>query len=114
MVNWKKLNNVEVLNKIEEDSKNKTIIIFKHSTSCSISGMALNRLERSWKEEEMENTDAYYLDLLANRDISNAIAQKFGIEHQSPQILIIKEGICTYDNSHMGINYQLLKEQVSA
>ncbi len=114
MVNWKKLDNVAALDTIEADSKNKTVVIFKHSTSCSISAMALNRLERSWKEEEMENTDAYYLDLLSYRDISNAIAQKFGIEHQSPQILVIKGGVCTYDNSHMGISYQSVKDQLSS
>lgn len=114
MVNWKKLDKVEVLNSIEADSKNKAVIIFKHSTSCSISAMALNRLERSWKEDEMANTDAYYLDLLSYREISNAIAQKFGIDHQSPQILVIKNGVCTYDNSHMGISYQSVKDQISA
>jgi bacillithiol system protein YtxJ len=114
MVNWKKLDKAEVLNMIEEDSKNKTVIIFKHSTSCSISAMALNRLERSWKEDEMANIDAYYLDLISFRNISNTIAQKFSIEHQSPQILVIKNGVCTYDNSHMGISYQAIKDQVLA
>ncbi len=114
MVNWKKLDNIDLLNSIAEESKDKTIVIFKHSTSCSISAMALNRLERSWKDEEMENTDPYYLDLLSYRNISNEIAQKFGVDHQSPQVLIIKNGVCTYDNSHMGISYQSIKNEVLA
>ncbi|MBK6266493.1 bacillithiol system redox-active protein YtxJ [Marivirga sp. S37H4] len=113
-MNWKKLNNVEMLQSIAEDKSDKSIIIFKHSTSCSISSMALNRLERSWDENEMAQVEAYYLDLLSYRDVSNAIAEKFGIEHQSPQILVIKNGSCIYDNSHMGINYQALKEEALA
>ncbi len=111
MINWIKLDSVDLLDSIVEDKSNKPVIIFKHSTSCSISAMALNRLERSWDESEMEKVDAYYLDLLSFRDVSNAIEEKFGIAHQSPQILIIKNGACVYDNSHMGINYQSIKEE---
>lgn len=111
---WNKLVSVDTLEQIREDSKSHPIVIFKHSTSCSISAMALNRLERSWDDAEMEITEAYYLDLLSFRDISNAIVEKFGIDHQSPQVLVIKDGICVYDNSHMGISYQDIKKEVVA
>ena len=114
MLDWKKLDKLEELEHIKELSKEKPVIIFKHSTSCSISAMALNRLERSWNETEMSSADAYYLDLIANRDVSNAIAAEFGVEHQSPQILVIKNGTCIYDNSHMGISYSDVKEQALA
>lgn len=71
--------------------------------------MALDRLQRSWSEEEMKNLKPYYLDLISYRDISNHIAQEFGVDHQSPQVIVIKNGEAVYDNSHMGINYEELK-----
>jgi bacillithiol system protein YtxJ len=113
-MNWERLDSQETLDKIIDESKQKPVVIFKHSTSCSISAMALSRLERNWKESEMSNVNAYFLDLIAYRDISNAVAEKFGVMHQSPQILLIKNGACVYDDSHMGISYQNLKSGVAA
>ncbi|WP_085516501.1 bacillithiol system redox-active protein YtxJ [Marivirga sericea] len=110
---WNRLDNQESLDRIIEESQQQAVVIFKHSTSCSISSMALNRLERSWNDNEMSEVKAYYLDLISYRDISNAVAEKFGIMHQSPQILLIKNGTCVYDDSHMGINYQSLKSGVA-
>ncbi len=114
MLHWKKLDSTKILEEIKATSAEKPVVIFKHSTSCSISSMALSRLERAWDEQEMSKADAYYLDLLAHRDISTAVAAEFGIDHQSPQLLIIKNGACVYDNSHMGISYSDVKEQVLA
>jgi len=113
-MNWNRLDSKETLDKIIEESNEKPVVIFKHSTSCSISAMALNRLERSWNDSEMSEVKAYYLDLISYRDISNAVAEKFGVMHQSPQILLIKNGACVYDDSHMGISYQNLKSGVAA
>jgi len=113
-MNWNRLDNLETLEGIINESEKSPVMIFKHSTSCSISAMALNRLERSWNESEMEEVKVYYLDLLAHRDISSTIAEKFGVAHQSPQVLLIKNGKCVYDDSHMGISYQNLKSGVAA
>ncbi|MGJ3236529.1 bacillithiol system redox-active protein YtxJ [Marivirga sp.] len=112
-MNWERLESLDTIDKIIEESKQNPVVIFKHSTSCSISAMALNRLERSWKIEEMSEVKAYYLDLISHRDISNAIADKFGVMHQSPQVLLIKNGACVYDDSHMGISYQELKSEMA-
>jgi bacillithiol system protein YtxJ len=113
-MNWERLESLDTMDKIIEESKLNPVVIFKHSTSCSISAMALNRLERSWDNKEMSNVKAYYLDLIAYRDISNAVAEKFGIMHQSPQVLLIKNGESVYDESHMGISYQNLKSGAAA
>jgi bacillithiol system protein YtxJ len=103
---WNKLTEINQLNEINEASFNGNIMIFKHSTRCSISSSALNRVERSWNnEQDDDKVKPYFLDLIAHRDISNQIAQKWNIEHQSPQVLIIKNGECIYSESHMGINY---------
>jgi len=111
-MNWNKLESKDTLVKVIEESKERPILIFKHSTRCSISSMALNRLERSWNQDEVGELKPYYLDLIAHRDVSNAIAEKLGIFHQSPQVIILKDGSPVYDNSHMGIDYNSLKKEI--
>ncbi len=109
-MNWTELKELNQIEKIVEESTDQRILIFKHSTSCSISRTALDRLERNWKEDEMIKLKPYYLDLLSFGGISNAVAQKFGVEHESPQVLIIENGKSIYDRSHFGIDYRNLKE----
>lgn len=113
-MNWNALENLDQLEEVKKQAQSGPVIIFKHSTSCSISAMALNRLERSWDEEEMEGITPFYLDLLSHRDISNAIATEFGIPHQSPQVLLLTGEGCIYDASHMSISYSALKEKATS
>ena len=113
-MNWTPLESIATLEQIEKDSHERPIVIFKHSTSCSISSMVLNRLERSWNEQEMQGTDTFFLDLIRHRDVSQQVAESFRIMHQSPQLLLIHKGECVYDTSHMGVSYQALKDQLAA
>ncbi len=111
-MNWNQLSDIAQLDAIVEESKKQPLFIFKHSTRCSISTTAKGRLDRVWEDEkDSVKLKPYYLDLIEHRDISNKIADIFGVEHQSPQVLVIKDGKCTYDNSHMGINYGELLAQ---
>ncbi len=110
MLNWHKLESLTDLEKIHSDSSGQPVLIFKHSTRCSISSAALARFERAWVGTS--GIKPYYLDLLAHRDVSNAIASKYGINHQSPQALLIKEGVCVYDASHLSIDVDDLKSFV--
>jgi len=107
-MNWIQLNSSGQLDDIIEQSKYTPQIIFKHSTRCSISIMALNRLER---EPFPEGLSFYYLDLLTYREISNLIADKFNVEHQSPQVLLIKNKQCTYDETYSAISMDEIVEQ---
>ncbi len=86
-------------------------IIFKHSTRCSISMMAKKKLELE-SEAIPENVPVYYLDLLSNRDISNTIAEIFQVHHQSPQLLLIKNGECTFEATHGEISAEEVAEQL--
>jgi len=110
-MNWIALTEAEQLEQIKEQSKQEPVVIFKHSTRCSISSMAKGRLER---EKAPENVPFYYLDLIKYRPISNKIAEDFNVHHQSPQVLVIKNGECTYEESHNGIDMHDIAEQVSA
>ncbi len=99
-MNWHPINSIDQLEQIKAASFNRPQVIFKHSTTCSISRMALDRFERA---SAPENVDFYYLDLLKYRQISTAIADFFQVHHESPQVILIKDGECVYDESHYGI-----------
>lgn len=107
-ITWNALTEIKQLDKIVDESADKPVVIFKHSTRCSISRMALKNFEREYNLEENEATP-YFLDLLEHRDISNEIAQKFQVIHQSPQLLLIKNGKSVYDVSHSEIDAEALK-----
>jgi len=111
---WNSLNNVEQLNAIREESKIQSVIIFKHSTRCSISAAVLNRIERAWKEAETDNIKPYYLDLIKHRDISKQIEEDFNVQHESPQVLIIKDGKSIYNASHTAITYSTILKKAQA
>lgn len=108
-MNWSKLTSVQQLEELKEKSHQKAILIFKHSTRCSISRAALDRLERSWKEDEMQALEPVFLDLIAYRDVSNQVANVFDVVHESPQAIVIQKGQAVYDSSHFDINYQEIK-----
>jgi len=96
-VNWKTLNSEQQFSDIL--AAEPLFAVFKHSTRCSISSMAKNRLEREWNLQ----LPIYYLDLIQFRSVSNLIAEKSGIEHQSPQLIVFQHGKPIYDGSHSGI-----------
>ncbi len=98
---WIPLTSIEQLDEIVEKSKTRTQLVFKHSTTCGISRMVLNMFTGSYALGDEH--DVYFLDLHAHRDISNKVAYKFQVMHQSPQLLIIKKGEVTYHTSHGAI-----------
>lgn len=107
---WIELKSEDQINEIITQSQVKSQVIFKHSTRCSISAMAKGRLERSIQPE---NADFYFLDLINYRSVSNKVSSVFRVTHESPQILVIKNGECIYDESHGSITMDEIEEQVS-
>lgn len=85
------------------ESRLHPVLVFKHSTRCSISRMALDRFDRDWKENPLPGLKRYCLDLLSYREISNRIAAETGVEHQSPQVLLLSGGRCLYSETHQAI-----------
>ena len=109
-MDWKVIREEEALDELISRSEERPQVIFKHSTRCSISAVAKGRLERS---KVPPGADFYYLDLIGYRSISNKIAQLFNVHHESPQVLVIKNGKCVYDESHMGINMGDIEDVVT-
>lgn len=106
---WKNLRSIEDLNKAQQESHIKTVVLFKHSTRCSISRFVLKNFENTVTipEEEM---DFYFLDLIEYRSVSNEIAERFNVIHQSPQLIILKKGEAVYDASHESIDAEILNQ----
>ena len=108
MMNWIELTELNSLEDIKTKSFQRVQVIFKHSTSCSISSVAKNRLEKGIYPSDI---DFYYLDLIKYRSISNAVADLFQVHHESPQVIVVRNGECIYDESHYGINIDEILEQ---
>lgn len=106
---WVDLNHISQLQTIKDASVQKTQLIFKHSTRCGISRMVIKQFGEDYGLSEDE-IDIYYLDLIAYREVSNAVAHTFHVVHESPQVLIIKNGNVIMHASHGAINDLDLKQ----
>jgi bacillithiol system protein YtxJ len=105
---WNHLTEESQLADIRERSATVPQVIFKHSTRCSVSMVALGRLGRGG---EPDGVDFHLLDLLKYRDLSGKVAETFSVQHQSPQVLLILNGTCTYNESHFGIEMPVILEK---
>ena len=99
---WQALTDVSQLQDIEKRSNGKTQLVFKHSTRCGISRMVMNQFVSMYDLDL--NADLYYLDLLNHRDVSNEVGYKFQVMHQSPQLIVIRNGNAVTHASHGAIN----------
>ena len=109
-LDWKTLKSIDDLDAAIQRSYEVPVGIFKHSTRCSISSVAKSRLERGWDFEDEQAVEMYYLDLIAYREVSNAVASKLGVHHESPQRILVKDGVDIYDASHSQITVEELHE----
>ena len=100
---WEPLEDIRQLDAILEQSRQRPQLIFKHSTRCGISAVMLRRLEQNWQEAQ-EAADFHFLDILSHRDVSQAVSERIGLPHQSPQVLLIREGDLFESASHSGIS----------
>lgn len=107
-MNWNQLVTLNQLEDIDKESLDKPVVIFKHSTRCAISRMALRQFENQF--DTQQTIIPYFLDLLEHRDVSNAIASRYHVVHQSPQIIVIKNESSVYNASHEGIDATKLRE----
>jgi len=105
---WSVLSSVGQLDEILEESNSQKVAILKHSTRCGISYMVKDQLESTW-DIPIGDLKLYYLDLLAHRDVSDEVARRLRVVHQSPQIIVIHRSKAIYNTSHHAINLRGLK-----
>ncbi len=104
---WKKIESEKDLDSAVEKSSKQKVLIFKHSTRCFISKTVLKNFE---KQMQASNKDYayYFLDLLANRSISNEIESRFDVVHQSPQLIVLENGKAVKNASHHNIDLETI------
>lgn len=107
MIDWKVLDRIEQVHDIKAASEHRPQLLFKHSTTCPVSGIAKRRLKEDWK---WDNIDAHYLDLLRYREVSNHIADFYQVYHESPQIILVHKGEVIHDTSHLDISIKDIEE----
>jgi bacillithiol system protein YtxJ len=110
-VDWNYLESMEDLDNASQISHEKTVVLFKHSTRCSISRFVLKQFESSYGIPS-DRMEIFFLDLIEYRSISNEIAERFGVTHQSPQMIVLKDGKAVYDASHESIDAKSLEQFV--
>lgn len=110
-VPWHPLTRIEQLEEAEKESFNRRVGIFKHSTRCGISRMVLRNFESKYPSIADDQQKIYFLDLLSNRDISNEIESRYGVRHESPQFLVLKDGKVVRHDSHHGIKAEALIDE---
>lgn len=110
-VNWTKLENIDQLKEAIDHSFNSPVIFFKHSTRCGVSTTALKNFERSW-QAAVKNCKLYFIDVLANRQVSDLIAQLTNVVHESPQVIVIKENNVIYSASHNRIDAEMIQKKI--
>ena len=109
-MNWITIHDENHVEEIKEKSKIRPQVIYKHSVRCGVSSVVKSRLEKAKLPTDI---DYYYLDIIHFRSISNKIAEEFRVYHESPQVLLIRDGQCVYEESHMGITAQEILAQAS-
>jgi bacillithiol system protein YtxJ len=109
-LNWQKIENDNDIETIWQNSLQNPAVLFKHSTRCSISSMALSRFERDWKKDTC--AELWFLDLIAYRELSNQIAQKSGVKHESPQVIVVHHGKVIYHASHYDIRVEAILRKI--
>jgi bacillithiol system protein YtxJ len=108
---WNDLTQIKQLDDLVVESATQPVIIFKHSTRCPVSRMALKNFENEYAIDA-HSAKPYFLDLIEHRDVSNEIAARFNVIHQSPQVLVIKDGKSVYDESHDAIDAGVVKGKI--
>ena len=108
-LNWTEIHSVDELHEIWDNSIEKPAVFFKHSTRCSISSMALRAFERDWVSDD---TQLFFIDLIANRDVSNLLAELSNVEHQSPQIIVTNNKTVIFSDSHGTIDAEKVQKLI--
>lgn len=108
-MHWKELNTTTQLQTIIEASHRQAVAVYKHSTRCSVSFMAKKTIEYNW---DYDTVDIWLLDLIKYRPLSNEIEQLFSVRHESPQLLLIKDGKVVYHGSHNNIDLHQINQYI--
>ena len=110
---WNKITKSEDIDALEKASFQQTVLLYKHSSICGVSSHARQKIENGWKVIESMNLKPYFVDVISQRSLSRTIAEKFGVVHQSPQVLLIQNGESIFDISHLSISIEEIEKGIN-
>lgn len=100
MATMTKMTSSEQLHEALHSSDSKALLIFKHSTRCPISAAAYRQVENYLNGQPNEQVDYALIDVIANRPVSNEAADTLGVKHESPQVILVRQGKPVWHTSH--------------
>ncbi|WP_462249167.1 monothiol bacilliredoxin BrxC family protein [Ekhidna sp.] len=107
-LNWKSLSTIEEFNRLVERSKDKPALVFKHRPSSPESNMAMETLQRDWTISP-ENLDLYMIDVMKDKEVTEAVTDMAGVMNEYPQVLLFADGVTMYDESREMISVKKIK-----
>jgi bacillithiol system protein YtxJ len=109
------LQGIHELDEALDKSHQRPLLLFKHSHSCGISAEALDEL-RSHIDTHVHTEAVEYamVTVQTHRDLSNKIAERLGVRHETPQAILVRGGRAVWSASHFRVNADELKKVVSA
>jgi len=87
------------------------VLLFKHSETCGMSHQAHAEV-RDAVDDPTFDTDIHLVSVQASRPVSQAIAARFKVVHQSPQVLLVQDGVVRWHTSHLAITADALRAAV--
>ncbi|MFC4601963.1 bacillithiol system redox-active protein YtxJ [Cohnella hongkongensis] len=114
MANLQQLTSLEQWNAALEASSSKPLLVFKHSTSCSVSAGAHEETMRYIEDDRSGAVDYAIVHVIEDRPVSNEIAERLGVKHASPQVILVKDGEAVWNTSHWHITYDFLSDKFGA
>jgi bacillithiol system protein YtxJ len=109
---WGRLSDTSDLKKLNEASFSKFQMIYKHSTRCATSYFALQNL-KNFPEAKLQEVDLYIVDVISQRELSNEISEHFEVRHESPQIMLLKNGQLIWNASHGDVRIEAILKAIN-
>ena len=106
------VNDLTGLDALFAESQDVPVLLFKHSTACPISAAAYRRVAEYLEEEGEAAPPCYLVKVIEARPVSNTVAERLGVTHQSPQILLVDKGQCRWNASHGAIDGRAIRNEL--
>jgi bacillithiol system protein YtxJ len=105
---------MEDLQKALDKSGESPVFIFKHSTACPISARAAARVSQYAEEGKGKKPEIYWLKVIESRPVSNELAERVNVVHESPQMILLDKGKAIWNTSHADITAKTMDEAIAA
>jgi bacillithiol system protein YtxJ len=111
-MNYQEIRSLDELAEVLKASERQTVMFFKHSNTCGVSSRAFNEFRKYLQAPEGAQVRNCLIIIQSSRDVSDGLASLTGVRHESPQVIIVSEGLAVWHDSHLAIKSETLIEAV--